>query len=262
MNSPVISLSHIYFGPKQSPILQDICFELKAGHFMGIVGPNGAGKSTILGIVTGLIQASQGHIDLFGECLNRLNRHRLLKKIGYLHQLHDSEPHLPLSVREVVCMGLDRYNTPLWQVLGRKSQHQQAIKQALEHVEMDHLINHDFRTLSGGQRQRVRLARALIRKPKLLLLDEPSAALDSKQQQKLYKLLRQLCDQQGMTIMMVEHDIAAITGHVDSVACLNQSIHHHAMKGEQVPEDVWHQMYGENIHIIAHDSSCIGCQHD
>jgi zinc transport system ATP-binding protein len=261
MNAPVVSLSHIAFGPEESPILHDISLQLEAGHFMGIVGPNGAGKSTILALLTGRIQPTHGHIDLFGECLKRFNRHHLLKQIGYLHQIHQHESHMPLKVCDVVAMGLSHYTAPLWQRIGYTKQHQHAITQALEYVEMEAFEQHDFRYLSGGQQQRVRLARALVCQPKLLLLDEPSAALDSKQQQKLYTLLRHLCDHYGTAVMMVEHDIAAITGHVDSVACLNRTIHHHAMKGEQIPEDVWHQMYGEHMHIIAHDSSCIGCHH-
>jgi zinc transport system ATP-binding protein len=102
----------------------------------------------------------------------------------------------------------------------------------------------------------------LVRKPKLLLLDEPSAALDSVRQERLFQLLRRLCDETGMSVIMVEHDIAAISSHVDSVACLNRNIHHHAMRGEEIPEDVWRAMYGDHIHIIAHDAACIGCSHD
>ena len=131
----------------------------------------------------------------------------------------------------------------------------------LKAVGLEDRVNSRPSKLSGGQRQRVRLARSLVRQPKLLLLDEPSAALDSKRQDKLYALLRNLCSEQGMTIIMVEHDIAAITAYVDSVACLNRRIHHHAMQGEQIPDDIWHAMYGDHIHIVAHDAGCIGCAH-
>jgi len=255
MTPALLSLSEVSFGPERAPILDHISLEVEAGHFLGIVGPNGAGKSTLLSLLAGLIMPDHGHVHLFGECLNRMNRHRLLKKVGFLHQLHDHQPRMPLRVRDVVAMGLSEYAAPLWRPIGAGSR----IMQALERVEMEELAERDFRHLSGGQRQRVRLARALVRQPQLLLLDEPSTALDSRSQDHLYRLLRELCDELKIGVVMVEHDIAAISSFVDSVACLNKRIHHHAMKGEQIPEDIWHAMYGDHIHVIAHDAACIGC---
>jgi len=256
MSTPVAQITKLRFGPAAKPVLADINLTLEAGHFLGIVGPNGAGKTTLLNLIAGLSQADEGYVDLFGKRLSQFNRHSLLKQAGFLHQLHDHELRLPMRVSDVVAMGVNDYAIP-W----KRFSHDDAIMQGLKLVEMDELADTDFRHLSGGQRQRVRIARALVRKPKLLLLDEPSAALDSVRQERLFQLLRRLCDETGMSVIMVEHDIAAISSHVDSVACLNRNIHHHAMRGEEIPEDVWRAMYGDHIHIIAHDAHCIGCSH-
>ncbi|MDQ6983475.1 MAG: metal ABC transporter ATP-binding protein [Ghiorsea sp.] len=260
MTQPVVHLSHIGFGSDKKPVLEHLSLEVGSGHFMGIIGPNGAGKSTLLSIIAGLIKPSAGHIDLFGKCLNRRTRQKLQRDLGYLHQVQSKLPDIPLRVRDVVAMGLSSYNTSLLQGLftNKKADHDK-ITHALDLVEMTNHQDADFRRLSGGQQQRVRLARALVRQPKLLLLDEPSAALDSRHQEKLYQLLRKLCDEQGMTVLMVEHDIAAITSYVDSVACLNKNIHYHAKKGDTIPDEVWRELYGDHVNVVAHDASCIGC---
>lgn len=257
---PVISLSHIRFGSFKKPILDNLSLEVPAGHFMGIIGPNGAGKSTLLSMIAGLQSPDAGHIDLFGMCLNNKTRQKLQAEMGYLHQAQGRLPDIPMRTYDVVAMGLNSFNKPLWsRLFSSSTSEKKLITDALELVEMVEHKDSDFRRLSGGQQQRIRLARALVRRPKLLLLDEPSAALDSRHQEKLYQLLRKLCDEDNMTVLMVEHDVAAITSYVDSVACLNKHIHHHAKRGETIPDDVWRVMYGDHVNIVAHDSSCIGC---
>lgn len=260
MTAPTVHLSHIRFGSPKKPILDNLSLEVGAGHFMGIIGPNGAGKSTLLSIIAGLRHPDAGHIDLFGSCLNHSSRRKLQRDLGYLHQTHGTQTNIPLRTYDVVAMGLSSFNTSLLSGLFcNKQKKRKQIEDALDLVEMTAYKNTDFRQLSGGQQQRIRLARALVRKPKLLLLDEPSAALDSRHQEKLYELLRRLCDEQGMTVLMVEHDIAAITSYVDSVACLNKNIHYHAKRGDTIPDHVWREMYGDHVNIVAHDASCIGC---
>ncbi len=260
MNTPVVHVSHIRFGSDKKPILDNLSLEVEAGHFMGIIGPNGAGKSTLLTIIAGLRKPDAGHIDLFGHCLNSKTRQKLQRDLGYLHQAQNNQPDIPLRVYDVVGMGLTSYQSTLFsRLFQNKEQERTMIAHALDLVEMTKHQFEDFRHLSGGQQQRVRLARSLVRQPKLLLLDEPSAALDSRHQEKLYKLLRKLCDEENMTVLMVEHDIAAITSYVDSVACLNKNIHYHAKKGDTIPDEVWREMYGDHVNIVAHDASCIGC---
>jgi len=256
MNTPAIQLNHIRVGHPGQWILDDINLTVKPGHFLGIVGPNGAGKSTLLHAIAGLIKPASGRVKLFGEPLSRFNQRKLLAQTGFLTQKQETPAILPLRVRDVVAMGLASYTAPIW----RRSRHQPAVDLAMSLTDTSILAEKDFRHLSGGQQQRVRVARALAGSPRLLLLDEPAAALDTQARQLLYSLLRHLCDKQEVAIIMVEHDIAAISGYVDSVACLNVRIHHHAMHGETIPEEVWHAMYGDHMHVVAHDSHCIGCQ--
>lgn len=160
MSAPSVDITDLSFGPAKAPVLEQVNLSLEAGHFMGIIGPNGAGKSTLLSIIAGLLQPSSGRIELFGKQLHPLNRHRLLKQVGFLNQLHDREPRLPLRVHDVVAMGTADYAAPLWQQVWKRGDHRDAITQALEQVEMAELAERDFRQLSGGQKQRVRLARA------------------------------------------------------------------------------------------------------
>lgn len=256
MSSPLLSLSHVSVGSRQGKILDDINLTLMPGHFMGIVGPNGAGKSTLLSVITGSRKVDCGHIDLFGHCLKRHNRRRLLRKLGFLNQAHSADTHIPVLACNAVAMGLPAYGAPLW----RRTVNRAAIEDALEKVGMMDSINSDYRELSGGQRQRIRIARALVGKPALLLLDEPSAGLDSSSQEGLFRLLRKLCDEEGLSVIMVEHDVSAITSYVDSVACLNRHIHYHAGRGEHIPEWVWKGMYGDHVRVMVHDAACIGCE--
>ncbi len=256
MNTPAVYLNHICVGHPGQWILDNISLNIESGHFLGIVGPNGAGKSTLLHVMTGLIEPDFGHVNLFGERLSRFNRQTLLSQTGFLSQKQETSAMLPMRVRDIVSLGVSTYPSPLWNF----SKHRSTVEQVLALTDISALADKDYRSLSGGQQQRVRLARALVASPRLLLLDEPAAALDTHAQNILYRLLRRLCDERGTAIIMVEHDIAAISGYVDSVACLNTRIHHHAMHGETIPEDVWHSMYGDHMHVVAHDSHCIGCQ--
>lgn len=256
MSPPPLCIRGLGVGPPERRALDRIHLTVEAGHFLGIVGPNGAGKSTLLHAIVGLIEADDGWVELFGEALARSNRRTLLRRVGFLSQKQESLSSLPLSARDVVRMGLPSWNSPLWRRVGGA----ESVNRALEMTDTADLAGRDFRTLSGGQKQRVRLARALVSDPRLLLLDEPAAALDARAQDMLYALLRRLCNERGVAVVMVEHDIAAISGYVDSVACLNVRIHHHAMHGERVPEHVWRAMYGAHMHVVAHDAHCIGCR--
>jgi len=236
-------------------VLQEISFSLQSGQFMGVVGPNGAGKSTLLAAIIALVPVDEGRVHLFGERLHAGNARKLRKHIGFLAQLPLRHPHLPLRVRDFVAMGLRKAASP-WPLA---DEDRAAVEAALAATSLSSLADCDLRTLSGGQYQRARIARAIVAKPRLLLLDEPSAALDAQARNELFRLLRRLADQ-GTAIVMVEHDIAAISRFVDCVACLNRRIHQHLRKGEAMQSHTWQALYGEAMQPIAHDARCLGCE--
>jgi zinc transport system ATP-binding protein len=204
------------------PTLEDISLEIAAGSFVGILGPNGAGKSTLLKVILGLIRPATGKVFIFGETPQQLRRNRHI--IGYLPQRPLNNPHFPVSVLDVVLMG--RYG-----IMGlgqRPSSRDREI--ALGHlnlVGMASCAGKIIGELSGGEQQRVFIARALSVEPRLLILDEPTISLDACAQDELYEMIHRLQEQMELTVIMVSHDIGAISEHVKEIICLNRRIYVH-----------------------------------
>lgn len=183
------------------------------GEFIGVIGPNGGGKTTFLKLLMGFLIPTQGKIEIFGKTPEAA---RL--KIGYVPQSLRYDKQFPISVLEVVLMG--RLSKLSW--LGKYTKEdQEAAQEALQTVDMWEFRKQAFGTLSGGQAQRTLIARALISKPELLLLDEPTASVDTNAQQEIYELLKSL--QGKITMLMVTHDLSVAVEHVEKVLCIQQT---------------------------------------
>jgi zinc transport system ATP-binding protein len=214
---PIIELTNINFSYNHVPILENITLNVYEKDFLGIIGPNGGGKTTLIKIVLGLLKPTRGKITIFGK---PPAKGRSL--IGYVPQAFNFHRDFPITVLDVVLMG---------QLRKTKIGHRYALKDktiaqsVLEQVEMFAFKDRPISNLSGGQLQRVMIARALISKPKLLILDEPLSNIDSRWQTSFYQLLRQL--KQSMAIMLVTHDTSALLTYVDQVACLNRQLYYH-----------------------------------
>jgi len=204
-------------------VLERVGFDLDAGHFLAIVGPNGAGKSTLVKVALGLITPQRGHAAIFGQDAGDAP-----ERIGYVPQLKTFDRTFPASAVELVVSGIRRS----WPVRVAKAERARAMA-ALADVGAERLADRALARLSGGELQRAFLARALVREPDLVLLDEPATGVDYLAEHDLYDLLERYQARRGATIAMVTHDLAAARFHASRVLVLNRKLH-----GYGLPEDV------------------------
>lgn len=236
----VIELEQIWAGYPKNPVLQDINLTVHALDYIGIIGPNGGGKTTLFKVLLGLLSPQRGRVTILGRSPHQGRRH-----IGYVPQIIHFDQNFPISVGEVVQTG--RLGNRRW---GRQCNRQDRIivEQALAQVGLLDLQQYPVSELSGGQLQRVYIARALATEPQILLLDEPTANLDSQVSQAIYDLLWEL--NQWVTILMISHDIGAISSHVKTVACLNRRLYYHG--SNQITSAMLEKTYGGAMDVVVH----------
>jgi zinc transport system ATP-binding protein len=236
----VIDVDHVDFAYDGNLVLEDITLTIHKGDFLGVVGPNGSGKTTLLKIILGLIHPLKGKVRVFGRAPER-GRH----DIGYVPQHTELDTSFPISVIDVVLIGrLGQAPT-----LGRyRRADRQAAEEAMVEAEISDLRNRRFGTLSGGQQQRVLMARALVGKPELLLLDEPTASIDGRVEQDIYHLLKKLNEK--VTIVLVSHDLGFISTYVNRVACVNRRLV--CNPTENITGDVIEACYSGPVHMLKH----------
>jgi len=240
MKTEVIVLKDVWVHYGGINVLEGVNLTVSQHDFLGIIGPNGGGKSTLLKVILGLIKPSRGTINVLGDTPRNSRKY-----IGYVPQYSLFDPNFPMSVWDVVLMGR------LGQVGLFKKYSKDDKKMALDALAMTDLLEYKDRqigNLSGGQRQRVFIARALVANPKLLLLDEPAAGIDTVMQTEFYELLEKLKSE--MTIIMVSHDISAVSVYVEKIACLNHKLFYHDSK-EITAEDL-EETYQCPVELIAH----------
>ena len=189
-------------------LLQQVSLTVSRGEIVTIIGPNGAGKTTLLRVLLGMVKATSGEVT---------RRPKL--QVGYLPQRVTIDPILPLNVRRMMTLTA-RYSEP-------------EITAALQLTGAEYLMESPVVNLSGGEFQRVMLARALLRNPELLVLDEPVQGVDYLGETEMYRLIGQIRDQYGCAVLMVSHDLHVVMASTDRVVCLD---HHICCQGH--PADV------------------------
>lgn len=244
-DSVILKCSGLTVGYPGQPVLANLNFAIHTGEFVGIVGPNGSGKSTFLKGILGLIPILEGEVTISGATSIQGGNRR----IGYLPQKSSHEADFPILVREVVLMGL--YGQIGW-LRRPQHRHKEQARQALETVQLADFTERPFAELSGGEQQRVLIARALASDPELLILDEPTAAVDITAQYEILEFLENLNRERGLTILMVSHDINEIVHFCDKVLLLNGNTGIFGGPTEVLTKENLRSIYGNRLFVYDH----------
>lgn len=196
----MLEVSNLCVGYGKEDVLQDVSFTMADGEFVCVLGANGCGKTTLLKAVLGILRPRRGRVTLSGEDVHRMDAGRLARSVAYIPQAH--VPPFPFRVRDVVMMG----RTPYLGYMARPGPEDRRIVDGiLDMLEIGWMADRIYTKLSGGQRQMVLVARALAQRPRLLVMDEPTASLDFGNQYAVLDQVRRLSGS-GMGVLMVTHD--------------------------------------------------------
>ncbi len=244
----VISAEKVWFRYHSEDVLSELSFNINSGDYIGLVGPNGSGKTTLIKIFLGLLRPETGTVSLFGS---RPWNFSEWQRVGYLPQkLAAFNPLFPATVKEVVASGLlsrKRFPRRI-----RKSDGE-AIDNALRLMDIHDIRGKLIGELSGGQHQRVLLARALVHEPELVILDEPTTALDPETREKFYSTLRALNRDKQVTVILVTHDIGSIGKYSSKLLYLDKRIiFYGSFEDFCLSKDMGHYFGEYSQHLICH----------
>jgi zinc/manganese transport system ATP-binding protein len=228
-------------------IWRDVDLRVEEREFVAILGPNGAGKSTFLKVVLGLERLSEGSIEVLG-----VNPARGNPCIGYLPQRRTFDRDVRLRGRDLVRLGLDgaRWGVPLPIPRDRNAAVKRRVDEVIDRVEASDYADRSVGELSGGEQQRLLIAQALVAQPQILLLDEPLESLDITSQQGVAALVQRICREQGVTVLLVAHDINPILPFVDRVIYVAGGRTAIGAPAEVVTTETLSRLYGASVEVL------------
>lgn len=248
MSTEVITARDITVKYNSIEVLSEVNFTINAKDYVGLVGPNGSGKSTLIKTILGFLKPAAGKIEVFGCDAAKLTE---WDKIGYLPQkMSFFNPNFPSTVEEIVALGLlSKKNFPK-RISG---QDKKAIDKALTLLNIDNIRKKLIGDLSRGQQQRVLVARTLVNEPELLILDEPTTALDPEMRDNFFSIMEEFNLVKGTTIILVTHDIGGIGKYASKLMYLDKSIIFYGSFEDFCKSEKMSSYFGASSqHIICH----------
>ena len=244
----VVRTEHLGCCYREGCVLEDVSFTVSSGDYVGIVGPNGSGKSTLVQALLGLLPLSNGTAQLFGADSAEFSQ---WGRVGYLPQsLRLLNPTFPATVAEIVALGLlssKKFPRRLTRI------DRETVSDILDNLGIYDIRSKPIGELSGGQLQRVLLARALVNDPELLILDEPTAALDPETRERFYRLIGDINRSRGVTVLLVTHDTGVIGQHASRMLYLDKRMLFYGSFEDFCHSPEMSALFGEHSqHLMCH----------
>lgn len=243
----IYRFKNIHMSYNGSEVLKGVSLRAARGELLSLMGPNGAGKSTILKLMAGLIRQDGGEIEFSGKDISQIPSKELARKVGYLPQV--SQPVFPYNCFDYVMIG----RTPFLKGLMLGGDHdREIVLNAMEETDCIKFSDKDINKISVGERQSVFIARALAAEPDVLLLDEPSAALDLEHAVSLYRLLARLIERKKITIVAVSHHFNITSQFADRIVMIDGGeIIADGTPGSVLKKDLLERVYGDSFELFA-----------
>jgi zinc transport system ATP-binding protein len=254
---PIIEVENLSVSRSGEKVIGEASFRINRGDFVGVVGPNGGGKTTLIKAILGILPKDSGSIRLFGEDIDSF---KSWSRVAYVSQdAVNFDQGFPLSVRELV--GLGRIGR---EKIGRRLSQEdwRHVDDALKFMGISDIAGKRIGQLSGGQKQRVFVAKAIVRDPEVLFLDEPVAGVDPETQERFYMKLSNLNGEKGVTVVDVSHDLSAVFCRMSRVVCVNREVNVAEITDEEKFASALKRAYGEHFHFVFHEHMCEGLFED
>jgi ABC-type Mn2+/Zn2+ transport system ATPase subunit len=239
----VIKTTQLSLSYDRRIVLENINYELRQGEFCFFLGPNGSGKTTLIRAILGMLRPQAGRLSLHPDLAR-------LEQIGFVPQRCDMNPSLPTTVREFVVLGLVG-------IRATRKEESERLEWALARVGLEGMAGRDYWSLSGGQRQRALVARALVRRPKLLILDEPTNGLDLSTEDLFLRFLANLNLAEHLTLLFVTHDIAIAARYATHVALFHSKGVEFGPRDEMLNVDSLERVYGVGVEVSCDPSGSV-----